>query len=145
MDSPLLIGAVIGGGILIILMLVMGLVITSRREQNLLEDRLTQYLGEPTPIEDREDQRRAISNWVSKRVERTTFGGGIAQNLARADLKFRVGEYMALVFISIAVLGWPGLPSRQRQFHITRNRRDPGLSPAGPVRVPTAGAAPQQV
>ncbi len=100
-----MIGAVIGGGIFVIFLLVMGLVITSRREQNLLEDRLTQYLGEPAPIEDREDQRRALSNWVSKRVERTTFGGGIAQSLARADLKFRVGEYMALIFISTAVLG----------------------------------------
>ena len=57
------------------------------------------------PARTQEDQRRAISDWVSKRVERTTFGGRISQNLARADMKFRVGEYLALIFISTAFLG----------------------------------------
>jgi tight adherence protein B len=105
MDSPLVVGVVIGGGILLIVLLVIGLVVTSTREQNLLEDRLTQYLGEDSPQEDRDEQRRAISNWVSNRVERTSFGDRISQSLARADLKFRVGEYLALVFISTAVVG----------------------------------------
>jgi tight adherence protein B len=105
MDNPLLVGLVLGGGILIIILLVIGLVVTSSRDQNLLEDRLTQYLGQATTPEEQEDQRRAISNWVFKRVERTTFGERISQNLARADLKFRVGEYMAMVFVSMAVVG----------------------------------------
>ena len=105
MDNPLVIGAVIGGGLLIIALLVIGLVVTSSRDQGLLEDRLTQYLGEATTPEDREEQKRALSDWVSKRVERTTFGERMSQNLARADMKFRVGEYLALVFISMAVLG----------------------------------------
>ncbi|HET6845665.1 MAG TPA: type II secretion system F family protein [Anaerolineales bacterium] len=105
MDNPLLVGLILGGGILVIILLVIGLVVTSSRDQNILEDRLTQYLGEQTTPEEQEEQRRAISNWVSKRVEKTSFGGRISQNLARADLKFRVGEYMALVFISMAVVG----------------------------------------
>lgn len=105
MDNPLLVGLVLGGGILIIVLLVIGLVVTSSRDQNLLEDRLTQYLGDQTTPEEQAEQRRAISNWVSKRVERTTFGERISQNLARADLKFRVGEYLALVFISMAIVG----------------------------------------
>src|SRR5574340_420045 len=105
MDNPLLVGLVVGGGILIIILLIIGLVVTSSRDQNLLEDRLTQYLGEQTTPEEQEEQRRAISNWVSRHVERTTFGGRISQNLARADLKFRVGEYLALVFISMVVVG----------------------------------------
>jgi tight adherence protein B len=105
MDQPLIIGLVIGGGILIIVLLVLGLVVTSSREQNLLEDRLTQYLGEDAPKEDQAEQRRALSDWVSSRVEKTTFGGRIGANLARADLKFRVGEYLALIFISTAAVG----------------------------------------
>ena len=102
-------GIVIIGGIVIIVLLIVGIIVTSSREQDLLEDRLTQYLGEETPREDAEKQGRAISDWVSKRVERTTFGSRISQNLARADLKLRVGEYFALVFMStflMAGLAW---------------------------------------
>jgi tight adherence protein B len=105
MDNPVLVALVIGGGILIIILLVIGLVVTSSREQNLLDERLTHYLGEEAPKTDQAEQRRILSDWVSKRVEKTTFGGRIAQNLARADLKFRVGEYLALLFISTAALG----------------------------------------
>ena len=98
-------GLVIVGGIITIALLVVGLIVTSSREQGLLEERLSQYLGEETPREDAEAQRRVLSDWVSKRVERTSFGSRISQNLARADMKFRVGEYFALVFMSMAALG----------------------------------------
>ncbi len=38
-------------------------------------------------------------------MERTSLGGRIAQNLARADMKFKVGEYFALIFLSIFLVG----------------------------------------
>lgn len=99
-------GIVILGGILTIALLIVGMIVTSSREQSLLEQRLTQYLGdEAQDRELSEAQRRAISDWVTKRVERTSFGARIAQNLARADMKFRVGEYFALVFMSVGVTG----------------------------------------
>lgn len=97
--------AIIVGGIVVIVLLVVGMIITSSHEQGLVEERLSQYLGEQRGAAEVEDQRRAISDWVSKRVERTTFGGRISQSLARADLKFRVGEYFALVFMSVFVVG----------------------------------------
>jgi tight adherence protein B len=96
---------VIVGGVITIALLVAGLIVTSSREQGLLEERLSQYLGEDKSAEEAEEQRRAISDWVSKRVERTSFGGRISQNLARADLKFRVGEYFALIFLSVVIVG----------------------------------------
>jgi tight adherence protein B len=98
-------GIVIIGGLLTIAMLVVGMVLTSSRDQGLLEDRLSQYLGEERGREETEAQRRAISDWVSKRVEKTTFGGRISQSLARADLKFRVGEYFALIFMTTSLVG----------------------------------------
>ncbi len=97
--------AVIVGGIIVIVLLIIGMIITSSREQSLVEERLSQYLGESRTKEELEDQRRAISDWVSKRVEKTTFGGRISQSLARADLKFRVGEYFALVFMTVIFVG----------------------------------------
>jgi tight adherence protein B len=96
---------VIIGGILTIGLLVVGLIVTNSRESGLLEDRLTQYLGEDSSQEVTEDQRRALSDWVTKRVERTSFGSRISQNLARADMKLRVGEYFALIFLSVVLQG----------------------------------------
>lgn len=96
---------VIVGGILTMALLVVGLIVTNSREQGLLEDRLTQFLGEDSTQEITEDQRRALSDWVTKRVERTSFGSRISQNLARADMKLRVGEYFALIFISVVLQG----------------------------------------
>jgi tight adherence protein B len=98
-------GIVIVGGIVTIALLVVGLIVTNSREQGLLEDRLTQYLGEDSSQEVTEDQRRALSDWVTKRVERTSFGSRISQNLARADMKLRVGEYFALIFMSVVLQG----------------------------------------
>jgi tight adherence protein B len=97
---------IIAGGIVVIILLIIGLVATSSREQSLVEDRLNQYLGDQESDKaDREAQRTMITDWVSKRVERTSFGGRIAQNLARADLKFKVGEYIALIFLSVMIIG----------------------------------------
>jgi tight adherence protein B len=98
-------GLVIVGGIITIALLIIAMIVTSSREQGLLEERLSQYLGDETPQEDAEAQRRVLSDWVSKRVERTSFGSRVSQSLARADMKFRVGEYFALIFLSVAVVG----------------------------------------
>ena len=101
--SPTLI---IVGGIALILVLIVAMILTSSREQTLVEDRLNQYLGEQEEVTAGKDARRTmVTDWVSKRVERTTFGGRIAQSLARADLKFKAGEYLALVGLSIAAVG----------------------------------------
>jgi tight adherence protein B len=43
--------------------------------------------------------------WVSRRVEKTSFGDRIARNLARADMKFKVGEYFVLIIVTILVGG----------------------------------------
>ncbi len=97
---------IIVGGIVLIIVLIIAMILTSSREQTLVEDRLNQYLGEQESDKaEREAQKTALTDWVSKRVERTSVGGSIAQNLARADMKFKVGEYLALVFMSIVLLG----------------------------------------
>jgi tight adherence protein B len=97
---------VIIGGIVVIILLIIGMVVTTSREQTLVEERLSQYIGEKDSSHtENEAQRTAITDWVSRRVERTSFGDRISQNLARADIKLKVGEYFALIFIAIFVLG----------------------------------------
>lgn len=97
---------IIVGGIVLIIILIVMLIVTSSREQTLVEDRLNQYLGEQEEVRaEREAQRTMLTDWVSRRVERTSIGGRLAQNLARADLKFKAGEYLVLVLISIVLVG----------------------------------------
>ena len=96
---------VIIGGIVMIILLIIGMIVTTSREQTLVEERLSQYIGDKESSLEREAQRTAITDWVSRRVERTNFGDRISQNLARADIKLKVGEYFALIFIAIFVLG----------------------------------------
>lgn len=95
------------GGIILIVLLIIGVIVSASSERTLVEQRLGQYLGENNAAValEREDQRSAITDWVSKRVERTSFGDRVSRDLARADLKFKVGEYFALIFIATVTLG----------------------------------------
>lgn len=96
---------IIIGGIVTIILLIIGMVVTTSREQTLVEERLNQYLGEQNNADEREAQRTAITDWVSKRVAHTSFGDRISQSLARADLKLKVAEYFALIVIAIILVG----------------------------------------
>ena len=97
---------IIIGGIILIILLIVGVIVSSNSERTLVEQRLSQYLddGKGTS-EDRDAQRSMITDWVSKRVEKTSFGDRVARDLARADLKFKVAEYFVLIALSILVGG----------------------------------------
>lgn len=92
------------GGVVILIAIIVGVVISSNSERKMVEDRLGQYLDDDKKSTQNQPQQRAM-DWVSKKVEKTSFGDRIARNLARADLKFKVGEYFALIAASIFVLG----------------------------------------
>lgn len=92
------------GGVVILIAIIVGVVISSNSERKLVEDRLGQYLDDGSkPSAQDQAQQRAI-DWVSKKVEKTSFGDNIARNLARADLKFKVGEYFILIAACVLVL-----------------------------------------
>lgn len=97
---------IIIGGIVLIILLIIGVIVSSNSERDLVEERLSQYLddGDKQDI-NREAQKYALTNWVSSRVEKTSFGDRIARELARADIKFKVAEYFALIFMSIVLVG----------------------------------------
>ncbi len=98
---------VIIGGTLLIILLIIGVIVSSNSESAIVEQRLDQYFesGNKPDEADRQAQRAVLTEWVSRRVEKTSFGDRIARELARADLKFKVGEYMALIAICIMVVG----------------------------------------
>jgi len=97
---------IIVGGIAIIVLLIIGLVVSINSERSTVEQRLNQYLeGSAARDEERQLQRAVLTDWVSKRVEKTSFGDRIARDLARADLKIKVGEYFGLMFLSVILAG----------------------------------------
>ncbi|MCX7680366.1 MAG: type II secretion system F family protein [Anaerolineae bacterium] len=99
MDSLLII--VLMGG-LGILTLVGGFVATRRADQALIEERLG--------IEKKEQKRPAerrtpIGDALEKALERRGIGSNLATQLARADLKWTVGEFMAVTVIAVVASG----------------------------------------
>lgn len=94
--TPILIG-----GVLILILLIVGVVITVSGERSLVEDRLGQFLEDEQTKEAQEEASRSIvTEWVNRRLASSSRGDVIARELARADLKFKVAEYYALIFIS---------------------------------------------
>ncbi len=97
---------IIIGGILLVALLGVGLYISSNSERSQMEERLNQYLDTDEKVDiNKEAQNSALTDWVSKKVEKTSYGDRIARDLARADLKFKVGEYFSLIVIAVVLLG----------------------------------------
>jgi tight adherence protein B len=96
---------IIFGGIALIILLIIGVIVSSNSERAVVEQRLSQYLDDEKKSPENEAQKSVITDWVSKRVEKTSYGDRIARSLARADLKIKVGEYFILIALSILVGG----------------------------------------
>nr|BAL52750.1 tight adherence protein B [uncultured Chloroflexota bacterium] len=93
-------------GSLLLILLIVGLVFSLRAESQ-VEERLARYLEEEKRAE--EGARSSpVTEWLNKRVEKTSRGSQIARELARADIKLKVSEYFALVVILTVGLGLLG-------------------------------------
>ncbi|MEX1247321.1 MAG: type II secretion system F family protein [Anaerolineales bacterium] len=97
------------GIIIAVVALVVGIFVTLRTEKSLVDQRLERYLEQEKdqPKGEVEEKVRTsiLTSWITKRVESTNFGERIARDLAQADMKFKTGEYVALIIISSAAAG----------------------------------------
>lgn len=99
----------IGGGVIILVLLIIGLVVSVSSERSLVEERLGRYLEDDRQREDeRAAGRTAATEWLNRRVASSSLGDRVSRELARADLKFKVAEYFALVFISTVLVAFLG-------------------------------------
>lgn len=99
---------VAGGGMAVVL-LVVGLVVTARGEHSLVEERLGRYLEEEQIKQRKGEKASPVGDWLDKRLEKSKMGGGLARELARADLKLKPGEYVATMLIAalgVAFIFW---------------------------------------
>ena len=93
----------LGGGVIVLLLLIIGVVVSITSERSLVEERLGRFLEDERPQPEGEAGGSIITEWLNRRVARSSAGDRVARELARADLKFKVAEYYALVFISTVV------------------------------------------
>ncbi len=95
-------------GLIIILVLVgVGVYVSSSSERNIMEERLGKYLDPEETKNSKREQSTLLTDWVNRRVEKSSWGDKLSRNLARADLKFKPGEFIAfIVIISITLAGF---------------------------------------
>jgi len=97
----------LGGGVLILILLIIGVVVSISSERSLVEERLGRFLDDDKRQEEEGTSGRSVvTEWLNRRVASSSRGDRIARELARADLKFKVVEYYALVFMSTVVTGF---------------------------------------
>jgi tight adherence protein B len=90
----------IGGGVVALVLLVVGIIISATGQKSSMDERLNKYLEDSNERIPKES-KSALTDWVNKRVEKSSLGDRISRELARADLKFKPGEYIAVYVIAI--------------------------------------------
>ncbi len=98
------------GGILIVGLTIAGIVVSIGSRRSSEEERLGEYV-EPEQVEvtTKRDTSTPVTDWLTKRVEKSSYGDRLGKELAQADLKLKPGEFVALMVIcsfAVAVLGW---------------------------------------
>ncbi len=91
-------------GVIALILLVVGIIISTTGDRGLVDERLNKYLEDEKKTENKES-KGALTDWVNKRVEKSSFGERMSRELARADLKLKPGEYIALYVIATLGVG----------------------------------------
>jgi tight adherence protein B len=95
------------GGAVVLILIGVGIYFTIGNQKSEEEERLDEFVA-PVPLSSQDDKKNApapVTEWITKRVEKSSFGDKIAKDLARADLKLKPGEYVALMVISAFLVG----------------------------------------
>jgi tight adherence protein B len=91
------------GGIFILFLLIVGVIFAITSERSLVEERLGRFLEDDRAQPEEDAGGSIITEWLNRRVAKSSMGDRVARELARADIKFKVAEYYALVFMSTVV------------------------------------------
>jgi tight adherence protein B len=94
------------GGALILIIIGIGVFANFRTRKSSEEERIGDYttIEQPEEITSKKNRQAIVTDWISKRVEKSTYGDRLAKELAQADLKLKPGEYVtAMITASLAV------------------------------------------
>jgi tight adherence protein B len=96
----------IGGAVIAFVLLLIGLFV-SRTEEKSFEDRLGRYLEEQSGGSATAGKSSTpVTDWLNVQAGRFSWSAGLSKELARADVKLRVGEYLALMIIAAFGVGF---------------------------------------
>lgn len=96
----------IAGAALAVIMLIIGLIISLTSDRSMVEERLGRYVEQEQVLTGGDTQNTSVvTEWLNERVTRSSFGDSLSRDLARADLKLKAGEYVAITAILILGLG----------------------------------------
>ncbi|MHC1784960.1 MAG: type II secretion system F family protein [Anaerolineaceae bacterium] len=100
----------IGGGFALVLLLI-GIFVSVSSERTVVEERLGKYTEDKSKF--KEEKARVTSapltEWINRKVTGSSLGERISKSLARADLKLKPGEYIALIIIAafgVGIVAW---------------------------------------
>lgn len=100
------IAIIITGAAVALVLLIIGIAMTVTAERKTLElERLGRYIEDDEILSEKE-RSTPLTDWLNRRVEKSSIGERISQDLSRADLKFKPGEFIALVVITSLVSGF---------------------------------------
>lgn len=96
------------GGLLAVILLIVGIVISITSERTLVEERLDRYIEDEKEYSGKyvEAKTTPVADWLTKQVEKSSYGDRISKDLARADIKLKPGEYVALMVIAAIGVGF---------------------------------------
>jgi tight adherence protein B len=98
------------GATLALVLLIAGLIISAVSERTYVAGRLGEYTAEVPQAAPRRERRQRrsstgpLTEWFNTRVERQSWSENLAAELARANLRLRPGEYVAVMGIG-AIIG----------------------------------------
>ncbi len=96
---------IIGGGVISAVLLVIGIVVSITTEKSLVEERMGRYVdNEPAQVQSG-TRHSPLTDWMNRKMEKSSLGESISKEIARADLKLKPGEYLALLVISSVAVG----------------------------------------
>ena len=103
--SPILILGI--GGVIAVVLLIIGISVTVTSERSLVQERLGRYANNAgVDTKSRGPAPTPVVDWINRRMEGSSAGDKIAKMLARADIKMKSGEYIALVIIAAFGVGF---------------------------------------
>jgi tight adherence protein B len=94
------------GGVIALVLLVIGLIVTAREEHSLVDERLEYLEEQGVPII---AKKEIFGEWVGKQATKYTWGQSLTRALARADIKMKTGEFILLILILTVgggLIGW---------------------------------------
>ena len=99
----------IGGG-LVAVVIRPGVFLTISGQRSAEEARLEAFAERGVPIDEKVSTRESIiSEWLTKKVAKTSWSEKISKDLVQADIKLKPGEYLLVIIASVlvvAVLGY---------------------------------------